>query len=160
MHGRPGDPFLLQEAIMKPMHFSITIRAPKETVWNTMLQQQTYRNWTAEFMPGSYYEGSWEHGEKIRFLGPGGSGITSVIAENKPYQFISIKHLGIIKNGTDDMESPEAKAWSSAYENYSFAQRHGNTELKVELSGLPAEFEQDMAALWPKALAKLKSLCE
>lgn len=145
---------------MKLMHFSITIRAPKETVWDTMLQLQTYRSWTAEFMPGSYYEGSWEHGAQIRFLGPGGSGISSVIAESKPYQFISIKHLGMVMNGSDDMESPAAKAWSSAYENYTIADRDGSTELKVELSGLPAEFEQDMAAAWPKALAKLKSLCE
>ena len=66
---------------MKPMHFSITIRAPKEKVWNTMLQQETYHIWTAEFMQGLYYEGSWEQGKKIRFLGPDGSGLTSVIAD-------------------------------------------------------------------------------
>ena len=146
---------------MKPMLFSITIRATKERVWNTMLQQETYRIWTAEFGEGSYYEGSWEQGKKIRFLGPDGSGgMTSVIAENKPYQFISIKHLGIVKNGIDDTESPEAKAWSTAYENYTFAERGGSTELKVELSAIPAEFEQYMSEAWPRALAKLKALCE
>ena len=145
---------------MKPMNFSITIMAPKEKVWNTMLQQETYRIWTAEFGEGSYYEGSWEQGKKIRFLGADGSGgMTSVIAENKPYQFISIKHLGIVKNGIDDTESPEAKAWSG-YENYTFAERGGSTELKVELSAIPAEFEQYMVDAWPKALARLKSLCE
>ena len=145
---------------MKPMNFSITIRAPKEKVWNTMLQQETYRIWTAEFGEGSYYEGSWEQGKKIRFLGPDGSGgMTSVIAENKPYRYLSIKHQGIIKNGIDDTESPEAKAWSG-YENYTFAERGDSTELKVELSAIPAEFEQYMADTWPKALARLKSLCE
>ena len=146
---------------MKIMSFSTTIRAPRKKVWDTMLQQETYRIWTAEFGEGSYYEGSWEQGEKIRFLGPDGSGgMTSVIAENKPCQFISIKHLGIVKNGIDDTESPEAKAWSTACENYTFAERDGNTELKVELSALPDEFEQYMSETWPKALAKLKSLCE
>jgi uncharacterized protein YndB with AHSA1/START domain len=160
MHGRPSDPFLLQEAIMKPMHFSITIRAPKKKVWNTMLQQETYRIWTAEFMQGLYYEGSWEQGKKIRFLGPDGSGLTSVIAENQPYRYLSIKHLGFIKDGIDDTESPEAKAWSPAYENYTFAERDGITELKVEMSGFLAEDEQIMADIWPKALARLKSLCE
>lgn len=146
---------------MKPMNFSITIRAPKEKVWNTMLQPETYRIWTAEFGEGSYYEGSWEQGERIRFLGPDGSGgMTSVIAENEPYQFISIRHLGIVKNGIDDTESPEAKAWSSAYENYTLDERGGLTELKVEMSAIPAEFEQYMADTWPKALARLKSLCE
>lgn len=146
---------------MNSMHFSITVRASKEKVWNTMLQPETYRIWTAEFGEGSYYEGSWGQGEKIRFLGPDGTGgMTSVIAENKPYQFISIKHLGIVKNGLDDTESEEAKAWSSAYENYTLDERGGLTELKVELSAIPADFEQYMTDTWPKALAKLKALCE
>lgn len=146
---------------MKPMHFSIAIRAPKEKVWNTMLQQETYRIWTAEFMEGLYYEGSWEQGKKILFLGPDGSGLTSVITENQPYRYLSIKHLGLIKDGTDDTESPEAKAWLPAYENYTFAERDGSTELKVDMSGFPAEDEQIMMAdAWPKALARLKSLCE
>lgn len=147
---------------MKPMHFSITIRATREKVWNTMLQPETYRIWTAEFGEGSYYEGSWEQGAKIRFLGADGSGgMTSVIAENQPYRYLSIKHLGIVKNGTDDTESPEAKAWLLAYENYTLAERDGSTELKVDMSGFAAEDEQDMMAdAWPKALARLKSLCE
>jgi uncharacterized protein YndB with AHSA1/START domain len=146
---------------MNSLHFSITIRAPKAKVWNTMLQAETYRIWTAEFGEGGYYEGSWDQGERIRFLGPGGKeGMTSVIAENKPYQFISIRHLGIIKNGMDDTESPEAKAWSGVYENYTFAERGGVTDLKVEMSAIPGEFEQYMADAWPRALAKLKAICE
>ncbi|MDO8989527.1 MAG: SRPBCC domain-containing protein [Sideroxyarcus sp.] len=146
---------------MKPMHFSIAIAAPKEKVWNTMLQQETYRIWTAEFGEGGYYEGSWEQGEKIRFLGPGGTGgMTSVIAENKPWRFISIKHLGIIKNGIDDTESEEAKAWSHVYENYTFEEKDGITEVQVDMSAIPQEFDDYMTNTWPKALAKLKALCE
>ena len=144
---------------MKTVNFSITIRAPKEKVWNTMLQQETYRIWTAEFMEGLYYEGSWEEGENIRFLSPDGSGLTSVIAENKPYRFISIKHMGLIKNGIDDTDSSEAKAWSPVYENYTFDERDGITELKVEMSAVPEE-EQMLCDIWPKALASLKALCE
>lgn len=146
---------------MNSMQFSITINAPSEKVWNTMLQQQTYRIWTSEFCEGSYFEGSWEQGAKIRFLGPDGTGgMTSVIAENRPHRFISIKHLGIIKNGIDDTESTEAKAFAGAYENYTFEERSGVTELKVEMSAIPADFEQYMTDTWPKALAKLKTLCE
>ena len=145
---------------MGTLHFSITIKAPSKKVWSTMLEQETYRIWTAEFSEGSYFEGSWEEGEKIRFLGPGGSGgMSSVIAEHKPYRFISIKHRGIIKDGIEDTESPEAKVWSG-YENYSFDERGGITELKVDITAIPAEFEQEMADAWPKALARLKSLCE
>jgi uncharacterized protein YndB with AHSA1/START domain len=146
---------------MSSIHYSITIKAPKEKVWNTMLQQETYRIWTSAFGEGCYYEGSWEQGQKIHFLGADGSGgMTSVIAENQPYRYLSIKHLGIVKDGIDDTESPEAITWASAYENYTFAEREDSTELKVEMSGIPAEFEQYMTDAWPKALAKLKSLCE
>ncbi|MFH2135479.1 MAG: SRPBCC domain-containing protein [Pseudomonadota bacterium] len=146
---------------MKTLKLSITIKAAKEKVWKTMLEPETYRIWTAEFCEGSYYEGSWEQGAKIRFLGPDGpGGMTSVIAENNPYQFISIRHLGIVKNGMDDTESPEAKAWSGVLENYTFNERGGITELIVDMSGVPAEFEQYMSDTWPKALAKLKTICE
>jgi uncharacterized protein YndB with AHSA1/START domain len=146
---------------MGSLNFSITIKAPKEKVWNTMLQQETYRIWTAEFGAGSYFEGSWEQGKRIRFLGSDGSaGVTSVIAESQPYCYISIKHLGVITAGIDDTESPEAKTWASAYENYTFSERADRTELKVELSGIPMEFKQYMTDTWPKALARLKSLCK
>lgn len=146
---------------MNSMQFSITINAPGQKLWNTMLQQETYRIWTAEFCEGSYYEGSWEQGAKIRFLGPDGTGgMTSVIAENRPYQFISIRHLGIVKNGVEDTESADAKAWASAYENYTFEERGGVTKLKVDILAVPAVFEQYMTDTWPKALEKLKALCE
>lgn len=33
------------------LHFTITINAPKEKVWDTMLQDTTFREWTAPFNP-------------------------------------------------------------------------------------------------------------
>ena len=80
---------------MKTLRFDTFIRAPREKVWRTMLEQDTYRIWTSEFTAGSYYEGSWEQGEKIRFLGPSGEGMLSEIAENRRHAFlqtISICH--------------------------------------------------------------------
>ncbi len=145
---------------MSSMHFFITIQAPREKVWNTMLEQETYRNWTAEFTEGSYFDGSWEQRKKFLFLDPAGSGMPSVISEDKPRLFVSIKHLGVVKAGIEDTESPEIKSWSSVYENCTFDERDGITELKVDLSAIPAEFEQYMTDTWPKALARLKSLCE
>jgi hypothetical protein len=94
---------------MKTLHFSIAIHAPKEKVWDIMLDPESYKVWTAEFAEGSYYEGSWEKGAKIKFLAPDGSGMTSVIADNQPYGFMSIKHLGYIQDGVEDTESPDIK---------------------------------------------------
>ena len=144
---------------MNRLHFSIVIKAPRQKVWRMMLDQEGYRNWAADFAAGSYYEGSWEKGEKIRFLIPDGSGMTSVIAENKPLEFISIKHLGFIKDGVEDTESPQIKTWAPSFENYTFGEIKGGTELKIDLDIQP-EWEEFMKQTWPKALAKLKGICE
>ena len=77
---------------MKTVRHSITIRAPREAVWDAMLGPETYRAWTAPFCEGSYYEGSWNTGDRIRFLGPGGAGgMTSVIAESRAHSASSRK---------------------------------------------------------------------
>ena len=39
-----------------------------------MLADDTYREWTSAFHPGSYYKGDWSEGSKILFLGPGDDG--------------------------------------------------------------------------------------
>jgi len=95
---------------MKKLQYAITIHSRKETVWKTMLDSETYKLWTKAFCEGSYYEGSWDKGGKIRFLTPEGEGMFSTIAENRLFDFLSIKHLGIIKNGAEDTESPESKS--------------------------------------------------
>jgi hypothetical protein len=110
-------------------------------------------------MPGSFYEGSWDRGAKIRFLAPEGDGMSSEIAENRKYKFISIKHLGIIKNGVEDTESPEAKAWAPAYENYTFSERGGATEVRVDVD-TASEYEKMFGDVWPKALLRLKQIVE
>jgi uncharacterized protein YndB with AHSA1/START domain len=144
---------------MNTLQFTITINSPKEKVWRTMLEPESYRTWTAAFAEGSYFEGSWNKGEKIKFLTPAGEGMISIIAENKPFEFISIKHLGIIKDGVEDTESPESKSWAPAFENYTFSERDGATEVKVDMEVAP-EFEEFMNSTWPKALARLKEICE
>jgi hypothetical protein len=94
---------------MQKLHFSTLINAPKDKVWHAMLDDQPYREWTKAFNEGSYYKGSWEKGSKILFLGPDPNtgeegGMVSRIAENKPYEFISIEHLGIVRRNMEKRE--------------------------------------------------------
>ena len=98
----------------KSLHFETLIDAPKETVWDIMLQSPTYEAWTSEFCEGSHFEGSWDEGEEIRFLDPNGNGMISVIEKNVPYEFVSIKHIGVIQNGADDFDSEQARQWALA----------------------------------------------
>jgi hypothetical protein len=144
---------------MKSLHSATRIRAKRAHVWNVMLPPDTYRLWTAEFAEGSYFEGSWAAGERIRFLSPGGNGLTSMIAENRAPEFFSIKHLGFIKDGVEDTESEEVRRWAPSFENYSFVDTGSETELRVDIDVTPA-YEEYMTRTWPKALAKLKAMCE
>jgi uncharacterized protein YndB with AHSA1/START domain len=144
---------------IEKIRFETTIAAPVEKVWNTMLQDATYREWTAAFHEGSYYEGSWEAGEETRFLSLGGNGMVSRIAENRRHEFISIEHLGLIANGVVDITSAEAKAIAGGRENYSFRERDGVTTLTVEADTTP-DYTAMFAEMWPRALSKLKEICE
>lgn len=149
---------------MQKLHFSIFINVPVEKVWNTMLENETYRQWTEPFSPGSYFKGSWGKGEKMLFLGPDPEtkeegGMVAYIKENKPHEFISIEHVGMIKNGVEDLTSDEVKKWTPAYENYSFVEKDGGTEVSVDVD-TNEEYKTMFEGIWPKALQRLKELAE
>lgn len=144
---------------MKTLRFETTVRAPRAKVWATMLDPEGYRAWTAAFAEGSHFVGSWDQGARIKFLSPSGDGMISVIAENRPHEFVSIRHLGMIENGVEDTTSDKVRAWAPAYENYSFADVPGGCTVAVTLDSA-AEWEQYMQDTFPKALALLKGLCE
>lgn len=55
---------------MEKLKFSVSIEAPAQKVWNTMLNDRTYREWTEAFGPGSHYVGDWRQESKILFLAP------------------------------------------------------------------------------------------
>jgi hypothetical protein len=85
--------------------------------------------------------------------------MVSRIHENKPHKFISIEHLGIVHNGVEDTESVQAKKWASAYENYTFTEKNGGTELTIEMDIEETE-KQNFETTWTDALTRLKKLAE
>jgi len=139
--------------------------APREKVWEKMLSDSSYREWTKSFnLAGSYYKGDWSQGSKILFLvpnpdGSGEGGMISRIKENRLYEYISIEHLGIIKNGVEDTTSDEVKKWTPAFENYTFREKDGGTEIVVDIDS-NEEYAKMFEGMWPKALQSLKELCE
>ena len=141
------------------LEYKTEIAAPAEKVWETLFSPESYTKWTAPFMAGSYFEGSWAEGERIRFLAPGGSGMLAEIAENRTHEFMSIKHIGFVQNGVDDTTSDGVLSWAPAYENYRLASVPGGTLVTIE-QDVVAGYEDSMNKTWPKALAELKSLCE
>jgi uncharacterized protein YndB with AHSA1/START domain len=149
---------------MRKLHFSIVINASKEKVWNTMLDMDTYQLWTDVFAPGSQYIGDWSKGSKMLFLGPDETGamggMVSRIKENRPYEYISIEHIGIVQNGKEDTSSESVKEWVGALENYTFKEMGDRTEVLVDMDTAEEEYEEMLQTTWPKALQKLKQLAE
>jgi hypothetical protein len=149
---------------MQKLHFKIDINAPIEKVWDTMLEDKTYRVWTAPFNEGSYYMGDWSKGSKILFLGPNPEtgkegGMVSRIKDNRKHEFISIEHLGMVNDGVEDTTSEAVKPWAGSLENYSFKNLNGKTELLIEID-INDDFKDMFNDMWPKALQKLKEISE
>jgi hypothetical protein len=129
-----------------------------------MLNDETYRIWTQAFNPtGSYYEGKWEAGATMRFIGPDKdgvlSGILSTIKEVRPYDYVSVQHVGEIQEGKDKLWSSERLGSDGVFENYTFVDKEDGTEVHVDLD-VEEEFEVMFQDMWPKALAILKKLAE
>ncbi|MES2622961.1 MAG: SRPBCC domain-containing protein [Patescibacteria group bacterium] len=144
---------------MQKIHFTITINAPKEKVWHTMLDKETYTQWTTAFSPNSTYQGDWSEGSEIRFVDTSGSGMFSKIKENRMYEFVSIEHLGMVSSGVIDTTSDEVKKWTPAFENYTFTEDGEVTTVNVDMD-VNDEYKDSFNEMWPKALQALKELAE
>lgn len=150
---------------MKKLQFKVNINAPATKIYDIMLgisDKSTYEQWTSLFNPTSY-EGNWEKGSKIRFLGVDDKGekggMVSRIAVNVPNQFVSIQHYGILKGDKEITEGPEVEKWANGFENYTFEENNNSTTVIVDLD-TTEEFVDYMNQTYPKALDKLKELCE
>lgn len=152
---------------MENQQFSIVINAPKENVWHTMLDLDTYKIWTEPFMPGSFYEGDWNQGSKMLFLAPDEkgkmSGMVSQIKEIRLYEFISIEPKGVLEDGKENITGEKAKEWFGSFENYTLKEIDGKTEVIVDLTA-PEEIEEELKQYlldaWTKSLQILKELAE
>jgi uncharacterized protein (DUF4415 family) len=144
---------------MTRLTFSTTIQAPKDLVWRTLLEDETYREWTSAFQEGSYAVTDWKPGSKALFLAPDGSGMVSRVAEHRPNEFLSLEHLGVVKEGIEDTESEEVRKWAGARENYTLTENRGVVSLRIDMDTVE-EYQKTFEEAWPKALATLKDLSE
>ena len=142
---------------MKKISYEVEINCPKEKVFPIMLDKEHYREWTAEFNPTSHYEGSWEEGSKMLFLGETEdgekAGMESFIEKIVPNKFISIRHLGMLEKGKLTLFDEEL------YENYYLEEKDGSTLLRVEMD-TEDDWIDYFGQTWPGALQKLKQVCE
>lgn len=151
---------------MEKIKFNVDIHAPVHKVYDTMLginNKSTYEQWTALFNPTSTYDGSWDKGSKILFVGTDEKGekggIVSEIADNVSNCFVSIRHYGLLQGNLEITDGPDVEKWANGFENYSFEEHDGITKVTVDLD-TTEDFVDYMNEKYPKALAKLKEMCE
>jgi hypothetical protein len=64
-----------------------------------------------------------------------------------------------VQNGVEDTTSEAARKWAPAFENYTFNDKDGATEVRVDLD-VEDEHVQMFNEMWAKGLRKLKELAE
>ena len=151
---------------MQKLQFKKEINASAQKVYETMLglkDKATYEYWVATFNPTSTYEGSWDKGSKIRFVGTdengNKAGMVSEIEENKPADFVSIRHYGFLDGDTEVTTGEQVEKWAGGHENYTFEENNGITTVTVDLDTID-EYLDYFNTTYPKAMDKLKEISE
>lgn len=86
-------------------------------------------------------------------------GMISEVFDNIPNRFVSIRHYGLLKANAEITKEPEVEKWANGFENYTFEENNGTTTVTVDLD-IAEEFSDYMNQTYPKALSKLKEICE
>ena len=151
---------------MEKIQFKKEINASAQKVYETMLglkNKASYEYWTAAFNPTSTYEGSWDNGSKILFVGTDENGkkggMVSEIVAHQPAEFVSIRHFGFLDGDTEITTGEQVEKWAGGHENYSFQENNGVTTVTVEMDSVD-EYLDYFNNTYPKALDKLKEISE
>lgn len=151
---------------MNKLQFKKEINAKALKVYETMLglkDKKNYEYWTAAFNPTSTYEGSWEKGSKILFVGVDETGkkggMVSEIEELQPAQFVSIRHYGFLDGDTEITTGEQVEKWAGGHENYSFQENNNVTTVTVDMDTID-EYLDYFKNTYPAALDKLKEISE
>lgn len=130
-----------------------------ELLWELVVDPDHYRFWIEAFSEGSGFDGDWTKGSTIRFVSEDEDGIEngmlSEIVESQWPEFISIRHVGMVMNGVNDYDSPLAREWSPALENYRFIPKEDGTCIFAVEQDLPEEQAEEFKINWEKAFDRM-----
>ncbi len=142
---------------MKQMQFLIEINATKERVWDTLWQDETFRQWAGIIDPETYMAGELQEGNEVQFISAeNGYGVTSLVETLVPGEFLLFRHQADTqKNGQQERE----KEWTGGAESYSLTEKDGATTLTAAFD-VPSEMEDYFKVNYPKALERVKTLAE
>ena len=141
---------------MKEMQFRVEINATKEKVWDTLWQDETFRQWAGIIDPGTHMVGELKEGNEVQFISGNGYGVTSLVEKLTPGEFLLLRHQADTQgNGKRE----RAQEWTGGKESYSLAEKDGTTTLTAAFD-VPPEMEEYFKDNYPKALERVKVLAE
>ena len=140
---------------MKTLKFLVHISAPKEIVWNTLWNEESYKKWASVFHEGTQALSDRKEGSKILFFSPDGEGMSSAVARTIPNEFLSFRHF----NKSEGSATSNDDSRSEAFENYFLREEDGITELRVEVD-TNENSVQYFEHTFPMALKKVKQMAE
>ncbi|WP_436860806.1 SRPBCC family protein [Acinetobacter haemolyticus] len=154
---------------METLLYSIKIHAPQQKVWGVLWDTESYQAWTKFFLcddsttsnnaSNSTMQSDWKVGGKTYFCDGSGNGMISTIDRLDEPNVIVFKHLGMIVDGKEDLESDLVKSWAGALEKYFLLDLDGDTELHVEVDVQP-EYIEMMDKGFKQGLEAIKQMSE
>jgi uncharacterized protein YndB with AHSA1/START domain len=141
---------------MKTIQFLVEIHAAKEKVWDTLWQDETFREWAGIIDAGTYMVGNLKEGNEVQFISGNGYGVTSLVEKLTPGELLLFRHYA------DTQESGKRereKEWTGGTESYALAEKDGTTTLTATFD-VPPELEEYFKVNYPKALERVKVLAE
>lgn len=142
---------------MKEMRFQVEIRATKERVWDTLWQDETFREWAGIIDPGTYMKGELQEGSEVEYISAeNGYGVTSLVEKLTPGEFVLLRHSA---DTQDSGVRERDKQWTGGKESYCLMESDGTTTLTATFD-VPPELEEYFTVTYPKALERVKDLAE
>lgn len=141
---------------MKELQFRVEIGANKERVWDTLWQDETFREWADIIDPGTHMVGELKEGSEVQFISANGYGVTSLVEKLVSGEFLLLKHQA---DTQDSGEQERDKEWTGGDESYVLAEKDGVTALTATFD-VPPELEEYFQDNYPKALERVKELAE
>lgn len=142
---------------MKELEYQIVINKPKEVVWDTLWDDQSFRDWANNIDEGTYLLGDLVEGNEIQFISSvNGYGVTSLVFKLIPNEYILFKHASDTQNkGTETRD----KQWTGGSESYTLIEKDNQTLLIIR-SEIPDELVEYFNNALPIVLKRIKYLCE
>ncbi len=142
---------------MKELQFSVEINAHRERVWDTLWQDETFRQWAGIIDPGTYMVGDLKQGNEVQFISSeNGYGVTSLVEKLIPGEFLLLRHSADTReSGKRERE----KEWTGGEESYRLTEKNGTVILAAAFD-IPLEMEDYFRTNYPKALERVKELAE